>query len=89
METDKQILYLEFIQFLSEFGSNVGTLRKLMNEYREKSEQSQYAFYGQYNAGTSSQTQKRAFDTAFGDSDPHQQVFMLSIYVSIALFLYI
>lgn len=77
METDKQTLYLELIQFLTESGSNMATLRKLMNDYREKSEQNQYSFCGQYHASThvsTSQAQKRPFETAFSDSDPHQQV---------------
>ena len=77
METDKQALYLELIQFLTESGSNVVTLRKLMNDYREKSEQSQYLFCGEYHVGAhaaNTQTQKRPFETAFGSSDPHQQV---------------
>jgi pre-mRNA-processing factor 39 len=76
METDKQILYSELIQFLSESGTNVQTLRKVMNEYREKSEHNnQYVFSSQYHVMDASQSHKRPHDTAFGhdNSDSHQQ----------------
>jgi pre-mRNA-processing factor 39 len=77
METDKQILYSELIQFLSESGTNVQTLRKVMNEYREMSEYNQHVFCGQYHVMDASQSHKRPHDTAFGDhSDSHQAKFV-------------
>jgi pre-mRNA-processing factor 39 len=60
-DTEKQSIYSEWMQFLSESGS-VANLRKLMADYRAKCDE--YTFYGQF--GTQAAAQKRTRDTAFG-----------------------
>jgi len=66
MESDKQIFYSELIQFLSDSGTNVQNLRKVMNEYREKSEANQYSFNGEYQImDGQTNAHKRPYETAF------------------------
>jgi len=67
-DAEKQSIYSEWTQFLSESGS-VANLRKLMSDYRAKSDE--YTFYGQ-SFGTQSTVQKRSHDTAFGTTDDNQ-----------------
>jgi pre-mRNA-processing factor 39 len=67
-ETEKQTIYSEWTQFLSENGS-VANLRKLMSDFRGKSDE--YTFYGQ--SGAQLTAQKRTHETAFGASVDENQ----------------